>query len=64
MKTKELSEKLVNCAIDLALYSVPGMADADKDSREAYKALATDLLLSGSRKSLKRIIPFRLHQLS
>ena len=64
MKTRELSQKLVNCAIDLAMYSVPGLAEADKDSREAYKTLATDFLLSAPRKSFKKIIPFRMNHLS
>lgn len=61
MKTRELSQKLVNCAIDLAMYSVPGLAEADRDSKEAYKTLATDFFLSAPKKSLKRIIPFRAH---
>ncbi|WP_442588391.1 hypothetical protein ACSBL2_20335 [Pedobacter sp. AW31-3R] len=63
MKTKDLSAKLVDCAIHVALYAVPGMMESDKEVKEAYKALATDLLLLKPRKSLQHLIPFRMHQI-
>ncbi|MES2828106.1 MAG: hypothetical protein V4687_08125 [Bacteroidota bacterium] len=63
MKTKELSVKLVDCAIELAMYSVPGMMETDKDARAAYKSLATDLLLSKPRKSFQKLIPFKMRSL-
>lgn len=60
MKTKHIPDQLVDCAVQLALYSVPGMADTDKDAREAYKALATELFLVKPRKSWQRLIHCRL----
>ena len=56
MSAKELSDQLVGYAINLALYSLPG----DKDAREAYKILATDLLLQQPRQQFNRMIPSRL----
>ncbi|RZK77851.1 MAG: hypothetical protein EOO85_07770 [Pedobacter sp.] len=59
MKTKHLPDQLVDYAVQLALYSVPGMADTDVDARKAYKALATDLLLTQPRKSWQKLIHCR-----
>lgn len=60
MSAKELSDQLVAYVINLALYSLPGGMEADKDAREAYKSLATDLLLQQPRQQFNRMIPFRL----
>jgi hypothetical protein len=59
MKTKYLPDQLVDCAVQLALYSLPGMADTDKDAREAYKALATELIIIQPRKSWQKLIHCR-----
>lgn len=59
MKTKEISDQLVDCAINIAMYSLPGGLDTDKDALQAYKTLATDMLLSQPRKQLSKIRPFR-----
>lgn len=59
MKTKEISDQLVDCAINIAMYSLPGGMDADKDALQAYKTLATDMLLAQPRKQLSKIKPFR-----
>jgi hypothetical protein len=59
MKTKLLPDQLVDCAVQLALYSLPGMADTDKDAVQAYKALATELLLTQPKKSWQRLIHYR-----
>jgi hypothetical protein len=62
MKTKHLPDQLVDCAVQLALYSLPGMADTDKDAREAYKALATELLLVKPRKSWQRLTHYKIRK--
>jgi len=59
MKTKHLPNQLVDCAVQLALYTVPGMADTDKDALEAYKALATEMLLVQPRRSWQRLFHYR-----
>ena len=59
MNTKRLPNHIVDCAVQLALYTVPGMAETDKDALEAYKALATDMLLAQPRRSWQRLFRHR-----
>ncbi|TDQ06214.1 hypothetical protein [Pedobacter metabolipauper] len=59
LNTKHIKHQLVDCAMSVAMYSVPGFMEADQDSKEAYKALAADVLFLQPKKSLKRLIPFR-----
>jgi hypothetical protein len=56
MKTKEISDQLLDCAIDLALYSLPGMMDTDKDARQAYRILASELILSQPQLRIRRLV--------
>ncbi|MEJ2880409.1 hypothetical protein [Pedobacter sp. GR22-6] len=56
MKTKEISDQLLDCAIDLAMYSLPGMMDTDKDARQAYRILASELILSQPKLRLRRLV--------
>jgi hypothetical protein len=56
MKTKEISDQLIDCAIDLAMYSLPGMMDTDKDARQAYRILASELILSQPQRRLRRLV--------
>lgn len=56
MKTKELSNQLLDGAIDLAMYSLPGMMDTDKDARLAYRVLVTDVFLAQPAERLKRLV--------
>ena len=60
MSTKDLSHKLVDAAIQLALTTVPGMEQTDKTSREVYKTLATEMLFMKARKTIKYIVPLNL----
>ncbi|MEJ7559249.1 MAG: hypothetical protein WKF66_13145 [Pedobacter sp.] len=59
MKTKHLPDQLVDCAVQLALYSLPGMADTDRDAREAYKALATEIFFVKPRNSFRRLTHYK-----
>jgi hypothetical protein len=56
MSTKEISDQLLDCAIDLALYSLPGMMDTDKDARQAYRILASELILSQPQRRIRRLV--------
>lgn len=56
MKTKEISNQLLDGAIDLAMYSLPGMMDTDKEARLAYRTLVTEVFLAQPAKRLKRLI--------
>ena len=60
MSTKDLSHKLVDAAIQLALTTVPGMEQTDKTSREVYKTLAAEMLFLKARKTIQCIIPSSL----
>ncbi|MHA4896006.1 hypothetical protein ACXZ1K_14735 [Pedobacter sp. PWIIR3] len=49
MKTKLISEKLphlVDYALAIAVHNVPGMAEADSDTKQLYQKLAKEMLLS------------------
>lgn len=61
MKTNELGDKILDSAIELMVFSLSGVP-TDNDTKQAYKALATDLILSPT-KSIKREIPRRLRML-
>ena len=49
MKTKMISRKLsdlIDCVFAVAQQTVPGMIEADKETRELYKTLTKEILFS------------------
>jgi len=53
---KNISDQLVDCAIILALYTLPGTVDTDKNTRAAYRSLATDIITT-RRRQIASVIP-------
>jgi hypothetical protein len=58
MSRKAFSDQLIDCALGVALFAIPGMTESDAQIKEAYKNLFKDLLKQQQRQ-LQRVIPFR-----
>jgi hypothetical protein len=58
MNRKAFSDQLIDCAIGMALFAIPGMTETDAQTKQAYKTLFVDMLKQ-RQQQLQRVIPFR-----
>lgn len=56
MNVKNITDQLVDCAIYMALYTLPGAIDTDKNMRAAYRSLAEELIVT-KRQQLSYLLP-------
>lgn len=64
MNTAGISDKLMDCAIDLAVASLPGLVMNDSQAMGAYKQLAGEMLLKQPVKRLKKLLPLESRRLA